>query len=227
MSLATGFRKRLRGWVPTLVMIVVLLAFRSSLADWYDVPTGSMQPTILVGERVVVNKLAYGLSVPFLGHRVATWNEPTRGDVVTFPSPKNGTRMVKRVVAVAGDVIAMRDGELILDGVALDYTPAQGPAYPLRPDDPHDHGWATEDLPGRVHAVMTTDQAPNLRDWGPVKVPEGHVLVLGDNRDNSADGRVFGWVKATDLEGRVVAVALSLDKDRWFKPRWGRFGTGL
>jgi signal peptidase I len=227
MSVVRQLNRRLRGWLPTLVMVAVLLTFRSSLADWYDVPSGSMQPTILVGDRVVVNKLAYGLKAPFVGVRLATWDEPARGDVVTFPSPVDGRRMVKRVIAVAGDVVAMRGGRLMLDGRPLGYVRAEAPEYPLRPDDQHDHGWAVEQLPGKPHPVMTTDQAPNLRDWGPVQVPAGSVLVLGDNRDNSADGRVFGWVEVAAVEGRAEAVALSLDRDRWWRPRWGRFGAGL
>ncbi len=227
MIAKSRLRKILRDWSATLVMIAVLLTFRSSLADWYDVPTGSMQPTILVGERVVVNKLAYGLKVPFTQHRITSWSEPARGDVVTFPSPANGQRLVKRVVAIAGDVVAMRDGVLYLDGTPLTYLPAAAPDWPLRPDDTLDHGWYREALPGRVHSVMTTDQQPRLRDWGPVTVPAGEVLMLGDNRDNSADGRVFGFVTVELVEGRVEAVALSLDRDRWWKPRWGRFGTGL
>ncbi|MEZ4386198.1 MAG: signal peptidase I [Candidatus Krumholzibacteriia bacterium] len=227
MSVARRLNARLRGWLPTIVMVLVMLAFRSSLADWYDVPSGSMQPTILVGERVVVNKLAYGLRVPFTGTRVATWAGPERGDVVTFPSPRDGQRLVKRVVAVAGDEVAMQDGRLVLNGHPLAYDLGDPPVYPLRPTDPRDPAWLVEELPGKPHAVMRTDQAPRLRNWGPVRVPDGRVLVLGDNRDNSADGRVFGWVDAHTLEGRVEAIALSLDRDRWYKPRWRRFGTDL
>ena len=74
---------------------------------------------------------------------------------------------------------------------------------------------------------MTTDQRPRLRDWGPVRVPPGQVLVLGDNRDDSADGRVFGFVPAERIEGRAEVVALSLDRDRGWRPRWSRFGSGL
>ena len=227
MSLHIDVRHHARQWLSTLVLVAVLLTFRSSFADWYDVPTGSMQPTILVGERVVVNKLSYGFKVPFTHKRTMTWAEPERGDVVTFPSPQTGQRLVKRVVAVGGDLIAMRNGRLILNSEDLAYERAPAPDWPLRPDDPLPHGWYTEDLVGRVHAVMTTDRRPRLRDWGPIRVPDDHVLVLGDNRDNSADGRVFGFVPSETLEGKALSVALSLDRDRWWKPRWTRFGTGL
>jgi len=227
MPLPNRLHRHLREWTATFVMIGLLFTFRSSFADWYDVPTGSMQPTIMVGERVVVNKLAYGFTVPFTKMRVATWSDPTRGDIVTFPSPRDGQRLVKRVIAVAGDVVGMREGRLYLNGEGLSYQPTTNPGWPLRPDDTFSHNYFTEDLPGTPHPVMTTDDQPNLRDWGPIKVPPGQVLVLGDNRDNSADGRVFGFVEAELLEGRVGGVAFSLDRDRWWKPRWGRFGTGL
>ena len=220
-------RRLVRDWSTTALMIGVLLTFRSSLADWYDVPTGSMQPTIMVGERVVVNKLAYGLKLPFTRVRLSTWGEPQHGDVVTFPSPRDGQRLIKRVVAVGGDVVAMRDGRLVLDDEVLEYRPAPGPGWPLPPDDTATHGWFREYLAGVEHDVMTTDRRPRLRDWGPLVVPTGQVLVLGDNRDNSADGRVFGFVSSDLIEGRAEAVALSLDRDRWWRPRWGRFGAGL
>ena len=114
----------------TLVLIAVLLTFRSALADWYDVPTGSMQPTILEGERIFVNKLAYGLRVPFTGTRAATWSQPRRGDIVTFPSPRDGVRLVKRVAALPGDVVAIRNGVLLLNGWPQETRLAAGPREP-------------------------------------------------------------------------------------------------
>lgn len=224
----SAVRRRLRGWLPTLIMIGVLLAFRSSLADWYDVPSGSMQPTILVGDRIVVNKLAYGLKVPFARQQVVAWAEPRPGDIVTFPSPVDGQRLVKRVVAVGGDLVAMRGGRLVLNGSPVAYTEAAAPRRPLGPQDQPPLRWLLEHLPEDApHAIMAADARPLWRDWGPVHVPAGQVLVLGDNRDNSADGRVFGFVPCVRLEGRAEAVALSLDRDRGWRPRWERFGRGL
>jgi len=227
-SLRHHWQRRLRGWLPTLVMVGVLLTFRSSLADWYDVPSGSMQPTVLVGERIVVNKLAYGLTVPFTRCRVASWSEPRRGDVVTFPSPRDGQRLVKRVVAVGGDTVAMRGGRLWIGGRPVAYRATTAPSWPLSPDGGLAHGWFLEALPGdEPHPVMTAPGRPQLRDWGPVQVPAGQVLVLGDNRDDSADGRVFGFVSCEAIEGRVAGIALSLDRDRGWQPRWDRFGRGI
>jgi signal peptidase I len=227
MSLRRRFRRFLREWSGTLVAIFVLMTFRSAVADWYDVPTGSMQPTILEGDRFLANKLAYGFDLPFVGGRVATWGEPGRGEVVVFPSPVDGTRLIKRVVAVGGDTVAMRDGRLVLNGRPLTYALAAAPDWPLPEDDTLAHGWFTEQLPGRPHPVMTTDARPALRDWGPVRVPDGQLLVLGDNRDNSADGRVFGFVPTDGIEARAERVVLSVDRDRWWRPRWSRFGLDL
>ncbi|HEX4350970.1 MAG TPA: signal peptidase I, partial [Verrucomicrobiae bacterium] len=108
---------------PILILALVLFSVRSSLADWNDVPSGSMQPTILVGDRIFVNKLAYDLKVPFTTWHLAQWSNPRRGDIVVFYSPHDGTRLVKRVVGLPGDTVELRNEQLIINGSPVDYAP--------------------------------------------------------------------------------------------------------
>ena len=108
---------------PLLVLALVLFAIRSSLADWNDVPTGSMKPTILEGDRVYVNKLAYDLKVPFTTWHIAEWSNPKRGEIVVFYSPYNGQRLVKRVIGLPGDTLELRNEALILNGQPVQYGP--------------------------------------------------------------------------------------------------------
>src|ERR1051326_1282185 len=108
---------------PLLLMALVVCSIRSSLADWNDVPTGSMKPTILEGDRVYVNKLAYDLKVPFTTWHIAQWDNPQRGDVVVFFSPHDGKRLVKRVVGLPGDLLELRNDVLVLNGKVVDYAP--------------------------------------------------------------------------------------------------------
>src|SRR5471032_1979047 len=112
------WRKDIR---PLLILGLIVFSIRSSLADWNDVPTGSMKPTILEGDRVFVNKLAYDLKVPFTTWHLAEWANPQRGDIVVFYSPKDGTRLVKRAVGLPGDVIELRNEQLIINGAPVDY----------------------------------------------------------------------------------------------------------
>src|SRR5579862_7614245 len=106
---------------PLLIMVLVLFAFRSAIADWNDVPTGSMKPTIMEGDRVFVNKLAYDLKVPFTTWHIAEWDNPKRGDVVVFFSPADEVRLVKRVVGLPGDRIELRDNQLFVNDEAVQY----------------------------------------------------------------------------------------------------------
>lgn len=219
--LRAAWREHLR---PLLGVIVVLLAVRSSVADWYDVPTGSMNPTIIEGDRITVNKAAYDLRVPFLGHRLATWADPARGDIVIFPSPANGTRLVKRVVAVPGDTVELRSHRLFINEVAAGYgvldrgTVAQIPE-PARGG----YRFAEEEVAGAAHPVMLTPRRPVMSSFPRVTVPAGRYFVMGDNRDNSADSRVFGFVERAAIVGRAGRVAFSLDRENWWLPRAGRF----
>src|SRR5215213_7709608 len=106
-----------------LLMILIVSSLRSALADWNDVPTGSMKPTIQEGDRVVVNKLAYDLKIPFTTINVIKWGDPKRGDIVVLFSPVDGTRLVKRVVAVSGDQVEMRENQLYVNGLVAKQSP--------------------------------------------------------------------------------------------------------
>jgi signal peptidase I len=210
---------------PFAFMVLAMLAVRSSLADWNDVPTGSMKPTIIEGDRIFVNKLAYDLKVPFTTFHLARWGDPGRGEIVVFFGPDDGVRLVKRVVAVPGDTIAMENNRLSINGQPLAYGPlADEVRDQIRPEERGRYGYGTEALGTRPHAVIST---PGIysghRFIAPTTVPPGQYFVMGDNRDNSRDSRYIGLIPRHLIVGRSSRVVLSLDPERYYKPRWGRF----
>lgn len=219
------WRKEIR---PLLILALVLFSIRSSLADWNDVPTGSMKPTILEGDRVFVNKLAYDLKVPFTRLRIAEWSHPKRGDIVVFFSPYDEKRLVKRVIGLPGDTIELRNNTLLINGEAMEYGSI---AEELLRDVPNaeraTHVYASEKLPGQTHAVAAYPAVRALRDFGPIRVAEGEYFMMGDNRDDSFDSRYWGAVERKRIVGRATAVVLSFDKKNYWAPRWGRFFTSL
>jgi signal peptidase I len=213
---------------PLLILALIMFSIRSSLADWNDVPTGSMKPTILEGDRVFVNKLAYDLKVPFTTWHIAEWSNPQRGDIVVFFSPKDGTRLVKRVIGLPGDTVELRNEQLVINGQPVDYTTLD-PKIPGQLSEPERARslFATEKLPARPHAVMAINGVQAIRTFGPVHVAEGHYFMMGDNRDNSFDSRYFGTVDRSQIVGRASSVVLSSDKSNNWLPRWGRTFSSL
>lgn len=214
-----------REWVRPLGLIVVVLAtFRSAAADWYDVPSGSMNPTILEGDRILVNKLAFGLRLPFTFQWLAQWDEPQRGDIVICQSPADGKRLVKRVLGLPGDRLEMRDNVLYVNGEAAEYLDLEPEiAGAIHPSFHSRYRFARERVGVADHAVMATPAAPALRSFGPHVVPAGEYFVLGDNRDVSHDSRFFGCVPRRVISGRAYATAWSFDPAGFFDARWGRF----
>ena len=220
-------RRIVRHWIfSTLLLVLSVFSFRSAVADWNDVPTGSMKPTILIGDRILVNKLAYDLKVPFTSTRLATWGNPERGDIVICWSPADGARLVKRVVGVPGDILEMKDGRLVINGQTLDYENAEGKAFTRAlGTEAGKYRFFTEDLTGYRHTVAFTPGKRAVRSFGPVTIADGQYFMMGDNRDNSADSRYFGFVPRADVVGRVEGIAFSLDYEDHYKPRWWRFFT--
>ena len=212
-----------------VLTIVILMAVRSAIADWNDVPTGSMNPTIVQGDRVFVNKLAYDLKVPYTTWHLAQWSNPKRGDIVVFYSPADGTRLVKRVIGLPGDKIELADEHLLINGRPADYAPL--PANTGR-DVPPDHEgarvYAQEKAGGTSsHPVTILPQRLAPRSFGPITVPPGQYFMMGDNRDNSYDSRYYGSVERDRIVGRALMVVMSLDREHYYLPRWHRFFTEL
>jgi signal peptidase I len=234
----TGHAQRWRSVLPLLgALLAALLLFRATVADWNRIPSGSMLPSVLIGDRILVDKLAYHLRVPFTAWRMAQWRAPARGEVVTFESPEDGRLMVKRVVGIPGDLVALTDNRLAINGTTAYYQPlAAAGNLPERVGEPVREGCAAagygcfrERLLGSERVVRLhrdRDRAAS-RDFPPVRVPEGHYLVLGDNRDQSHDSRAIGFVPRERIVGRAIAVAFSLDHANHFLPRTERFFVDL
>lgn len=185
-------------WGKLIVLLLLLLAGRSSLADHYYVPSGSMEYSLMPGDRVVVDKTAYGVRIPFTKIDLADVNRPKAGEIVVFDSPVDGTLLIKRIVAVGGDRVDLLDGHLSINGRPL-----------ARSDQP-----LLEEFDGRL-GQLNLDQGggPDIRG---MLLPEGTVLALGDHRGNSRDGRYFGLVEERELYGRAVAIYYSRNEGfRW------------
>ncbi|MEM8960259.1 MAG: signal peptidase I, partial [Acidobacteriota bacterium] len=218
-----------REWIRPLLLIgVVMFSFRSAVADWNDVPTGSMKPTILEGDRIFINKVAYDLKFPFTMWRLAGWADPHWGDIVVLLSPEDDRRLVKRVVGLPGDVVEIRNGFLFVNGAPADYL--QLDPWVIEQIDEEEkpsYFFAAEALEGREHPIMLTLSRSGASFFGPYEVPDGQYFVMGDNRDNSRDSRGFGPVPRDRILGRATAVALSVDPSHYYFPRWDRFFSRL
>lgn len=197
-----------------LLFLALMFIFRSALADWNEVPTGSMKPTILEGDRIFVNKVAYDVRVPFTHISLLELANPERGDIVVFDSKVSNKRLVKRIVGVPGDTVALHDNVLRINGEKLEYTLLSQTATSTD---------KLEDLLGVEHLIRIKKGGSRLSSFPAVKVPEGYYLAMGDNRDNSADSRVIGFVPRNEIVGRTRHVVLSLNYDNYYLPRSDRF----
>jgi signal peptidase I len=196
--------QRLNEWRrrhPTIeslvVAFVIATALRSSVVQAFWVPSGSMLPTIQIGDHIFVNKLAYRVRVPWIGTELFRTGELKRGEVVVFVSPVDRkTDLIKRVVALAGDRVEVRNKKLHVNGEAVEDSHAHFDDSEVKPVGPRDN-------------------------FGPVTVPEGKFFVMGDNRDRSYDSRFWGFADVNDIKGKSTFIYWSRDGG-W--PRFDRFG---
>jgi signal peptidase I len=219
-------------WTKSIsVALVIWFLLRTFLVEAFRIPSGSMENTLLIGDFLFVNKAVYGAEVPLLGKTLPAFREPVRGDVLVFDSVEQpGLKVVKRLIGVPGDTLAMEHGQLYRDGKPVD-EPYVVHANPTKSEDPVYRSkmrqWQASHLAGRD----ATGYDPDLEDWGPIVVPTDSFFMMGDNRDNSYDGRYWGFLPRDNVRGTPLVIYFSYDAESW-KPlpwlsaiRWGRFFT--
>jgi len=190
----------LKNELPSILLLILgIFAVRSSLADHYYVPSGSMEYTLMAGDRVLVSKLTYGLRIPFTNVELLSGKNVGRGDIVILDSPRDGTRLIKRIVGIGGDTISLKDGHLYVDGqsLALDFDTVEVFEEHVAPLNLADGGGP--DIDGKI-------------------IPAGMLLAIGDHRGSSLDGRYFGLVPESDVYGKALGVYRRQDEGFVWRP---------
>ncbi|MDO8946934.1 MAG: signal peptidase I [Desulfocapsaceae bacterium] len=199
-----------REYVEAIVVAVLLALFvRTFIVQAFKIPSGSMLPTLQIGDHLLVSKFSYGVRLPVIGTSLISRQGPAHGDVVVFRFPRDRSLdYIKRVVAIGGDSIEVRDKQVFLNGQQV--------------ENPHAHFTSRD--------IMSSAAGPR-DNFGPVTVPDGKIFVMGDNRDNSYDSRFWGFVDLQDVLGKALIIYWSWDVDkslfsidRYTSIRWDRLG---
>jgi signal peptidase I len=224
------FARWFDSWMRSLGMVVLLIfVLKTFLVEAFTIPSGSMERTLLVGDFLFVNKAVYGAQIPGTTARLPAFESPRRGDVIVFLYPKNpDLNYVKRVIGLPGDTIEMRGGRVRVDGHLLAESYVQR-IDPRRDVSDPEFTWQRNYFAGAQDDPCRLQ--PTRDNWGPLLVPSGKYFVLGDNRDNSADSRYWGFVDHTAVKGRPMLVYFSYDREAhdalpWLTDiRWHRLGS--
>jgi signal peptidase I len=216
-------------------IILIVLLLRSFLVEPFRIPSGSMMPTLLVGDFILVNKFAYGIRLPVLNRKVVEIGLPERGDVTVFRYPQNpGVDYIKRIVGVPGDTIAYGNKMLYVNGEPQTQQPLG--IYSGSGSGARETGVLhnREKLGAVEHEVLVNPRTPDfgfgcqVLARGPITVPEGHYFAMGDNRDNSNDSRCWGLVPEENLVGKAFAIWMNWDSNSpGFPVAWGRLGNSI
>ncbi len=232
MTTTTNHKKKESGFVETVRVIfhalLIALVIRTFLFQPFNIPSGSMENTLLIGDFLFVNKALYGAEVPLVHARLPAVREPNRDDILVFDSvEEKGLKVVKRLIGMPGDTLSMESGQLYRNGQKVD-EPYAVHADPNRSEDPGQRekmrAWQLPHLVGHD----TASYHPDLQDWGPIVVPPDSFFMMGDNRDSSYDGRYWGFLPRTNVRGRPLVVYFSYDPGSWralpflTAVRWGR-----
>ena len=184
---------------PIVIAVFIALFIRAFIVQAFKIPSSSMEPTLLVGDHLLVNKFIYGIRIPYTDVKLFQYKKPGRGDIIVFIFPKDRSKdFIKRVIGTEGEKVAIVHNKIYINDKLI--------------DDPWGH---------------FTPPRPSIEDYGPVRVPESSLFVMGDNRDNSQDSRFWGFVELNAVKGKALIIYFSWDsnaQDLLDKIRWTRFG---
>jgi signal peptidase I len=205
-------KSTVREYAEALAIAILLALFiRTFVIQAFKIPSGSMKPTLIIGDHLLVNKFSYGIRIPLIDRFLIQFNKPKRGDIIVFKWPKDESKdFIKRVIGIEGDVIEIKNDILYINGekVVTEYIAK------YNDNDISEADRYEEFLVGTKHYIL--DQYVNYEDFGPVTVPENTVFVMGDNRDNSQDSRYWGFVSLNKIKGKALIIY-------WSWPSWERF----
>jgi len=195
-----GKKKFIKEYIePIVIAVLIALFIRAFVVQAFKIPSSSMEPTLLVGDHLLVNKFIYGIRIPYTDIKFFQYRKPQRGDIIVFIFPKDRKKdFIKRVIATEGEKVVIIRNKIYINDKLI--------------DDPWGH---------------FTMPRSTIEDYGPVKVPEDSLFVMGDNRDNSQDSRFWGFVKLNEVKGKALIIYFSWDsnsQDPLNKIRWVRFG---
>ena len=215
-------------WVePFLIAAVVALFIRQFVVEAFKIPSGSMIPTLTIGDHLLVNKFVYGPRLPFTDIRLFTWKEPQRGEIIVFKFPEDESKnFIKRIVGLPGDKIEIKKGKLLINDRQVTTVAVDGSDGKVLTSSStyYDKPRLLEEQLGTVKHTIQYLRDQSAYDFGPRLVPTDSVFVMGDNRDNSQDSRFWGFVKYEKILGRALIIYWSWDgNDRWV--RWERIGS--
>lgn len=198
-------KSKLRENVEAIVIAIILALFiRTFVVQAFKIPSGSMKPTLQIGDHILVNKFIFGVKVPYIGKKIVSYKNPDHGDIIVFRYPEDPDKdFIKRVVGIPGDTIKIKNKKVFVNNVPI-----------------------LNDLGVHTDARMLSAQINHRDNFGPVTVPADSYFVMGDNRDNSYDSRFWGFVGERAIKGKAFIIYWSWDSDN-FGVRWGRIGSML
>ena len=205
-------KSAIREYTEAAVIAILLALFiRTFVIQAFKIPSGSMKPTLLIGDHLLVNKFIYGIKIPIVDRYLIQFKKPQRGDIVVFKWPRDETKdFIKRVIGIGGDTVEIRKDVLYINNKKIETKYVSE----YSDDEIRYAQKDEEDLDGVKHYIL--DEIIRNDNFGPVKVPKGHIFVMGDNRDNSQDSRYWGFVSDNKIKGKALIIY-------WSWPHWRRF----